>query len=91
MTAKLYRLLLVDSDRIFRMGLRSWLAQFPDLEIVAEADYVEDALVILRVDSEDNSAAALEIDLVIVDLNLSAINLEIDKSNCRLGLEHASK
>ena len=87
MTAKLYRLLLVDSDRIFRMGLRSWLAQFPDLEIVAEADYAEDALVILRVDSEDNSAAALEIDLVIVDLNLSAINSEIDKSNCRLGLE----
>ena len=87
MTAKLYRLLLVDSDRIFRMGLRSWLAQFPDLEIVAEADYVEDALVILRVDSEDNSSAALEIDLVIVDLNLSAINSQIDKSNCRLGLE----
>ncbi|MEI6329396.1 MAG: DUF3685 domain-containing protein [Pseudanabaena sp. ELA645] len=87
MNAKLYRLLLVDSDRIFRMGLRSWLAQFPDLEIVAEADYAEDALVILRVDSEDDSSAALEIDLVIVDLNLSAINSEIDKSNCRLGLE----
>jgi len=95
MNAKLYRLLLVDSDRIFRMGLRSWLAQYPDLEIVAEADHAEDALVILRADGEKNSLAALEIDLVILDLNLDlnrdlrlgGTNSELDKFNRRSGLE----
>ena len=91
MNAKLYRLLLVDSDRIFRMGLRSWLAQFPDLEIVAEADHAEDALVILRIKTEENRLAnrlaALEIDLVILDLNLEVSNLELDQPNRPSGLE----
>ena len=95
MNAKLYRLLLVDSDRIFRLGLRSWLAQFLDLEIVAEADRAEDALVILRIETEENRLAnplvnplaALEIDLVILDLNLEVSNLELGKSNRPSGLE----
>ncbi len=91
MNAKLYRLLLVDRDRIFRMGLRSWLAQFPDLEVVAEADYAEDALVILGLDSKENSVAVLEVDLVILDLNLGRSNSELDKSQRFSGLELCQK
>ncbi len=69
MSDKLYRLLLIDSDRIFRMGMRSWLAQFLDLEIVFEADTAEDALVFLGSDRR-------EIDLVILDFQLGFTSSE---------------
>ncbi|WP_082429498.1 DUF3685 domain-containing protein [Pseudanabaena sp. 'Roaring Creek'] len=62
MSDELYRLLLVDGDRIFRMGMRSWLFEFPDLEVSADVETAEDALRILR--------EIPEIDLVILDLNL---------------------
>lgn len=32
------QLLLIENDPIFRMGLRSVMAQFPDLQVVAEAE-----------------------------------------------------
>ena len=41
------KLLLIDSDPIFRLGLRQTLEEFPDLEIVAEADTYTTALQIL--------------------------------------------
>ena len=46
--AALTRLLLIDDDPIFRLGLRTALAAFPDLEIVAEAETGTEALEILR-------------------------------------------
>ncbi len=87
MSDELYRVLLIDDDRIFRMGMRSWLSQFPDLEVVAEVDTAEDALAILQVDIEENSLASIDIDLVLLDLNLGWINSESVKSNRLSGLE----
>jgi DNA-binding NarL/FixJ family response regulator len=70
MSDELYRLLLIDSDRIFRMGMRSWLAQFSDLEVVAEVDTAETALEYL---SDD----AIDIDLILLDLNLEERDSEV--------------
>ncbi|NMF60701.1 DUF3685 domain-containing protein [Pseudanabaena yagii] len=70
MSDELYRLLLIDSDRIFRMGMRSWLAQFADLEVVAEVDTAEAALECLSDDARD-------IDLILLDLNLEESASEV--------------
>ncbi|BBC24845.1 DUF3685 domain-containing protein [Pseudanabaena sp. ABRG5-3] len=70
MSDELYRLLLVDSDRIFRMGMRAWLAQFPNLEVVAEVDSAEATLEFL---SDD----AIDIDLILLDLNLERSKPEL--------------
>ncbi|PZV18207.1 MAG: DUF3685 domain-containing protein [Pseudanabaena sp.] len=79
MSDELYKLLLIDADRIFRMGMRSWLAQFSDLEMVGEAETLTEALVILQ--------RAIEPDLVILDLNLIAKNSESVEINRQSGLE----
>ena len=41
------KLLLIDSDPIFRLGLRQTLEEFPELQIVAEAEAYTTALQIL--------------------------------------------
>jgi DNA-binding NarL/FixJ family response regulator len=41
------RLMLVDEDPVFRMGLRIWLEQTTGYRVVAEASQSEDALAIL--------------------------------------------
>ena len=79
MSDELYKLLLVDADRIFRMGMRSWLSRFSDVETVAEAETISDALVILQEE--------LVFDLVILDLNLAAKNLLLGESSHQSGLE----
>jgi DNA-binding NarL/FixJ family response regulator len=79
MSDELYKLLLIDADRIFRMGMRSWLAQFSDLEVVADAESVDETLGILQEE--------LDFDLVILDLNLGAKNLELGESSQQSGLE----
>ena len=79
MSDEIYRLLLVDADRIFRMGMRTWLAQFPDLEVVAEMDALIDALGILQGDND--------LDLIILDLNLDLKNSALGKPDRRSGLE----
>ena len=55
-----FRLLLVDEDAVFRLGLRVWLERYPELQIAAEAADGEGALRIL--------AEATAIDLVILDI-----------------------
>ena len=55
-----FRLLLVDEDAVFRLGLRVWLERYPELQIAAEAAEGEEALRIL--------AEAAAIDLVILDI-----------------------
>lgn len=87
MSSELYRLLLVDDDRIFRMGLLSWLSQFPDMEVVAETDTAELALEILKRESEDNTFTDLNFDLVILNLNLGKSNSEINQDLPLSGLE----
>ena len=79
MSDELYKLLLIDADRIFRMGMRSWLVQFSDLEVVADAESVDEALGILQEE--------LNFDLAILDLNLGAKNLELGESSQQSGLE----
>ena len=79
MSDEIYRLLLVDADRIFRMGMRTWLAQFPDLEVVAEMDALIDALGILQGDND--------LDLIILDLNLDLKNSGSGKPDRRSGLD----
>ena len=55
-----FRLLLVDEDAVFRLGLRVWLERYPELQIAVEAADGEEALRIL--------AEAAAIDLVILDI-----------------------
>ena len=79
------RLMLVDEDPVFRMGLRIWLEQTAGYRVVAEASQTEDALAILTrrlgqgrdwSEMDDNQPAEadpdLAIDLVILDLGLGA-------------------
>ncbi|MEY3297043.1 MAG: hypothetical protein RLZZ597_303 [Cyanobacteriota bacterium] len=79
------RLMLVDEDPVFRMGLRIWLEQTAGYRVVAEASQPEDALAILASrlgrgwsELDDNQAADpnqaedLAMDLVILDLGLGA-------------------
>jgi DNA-binding NarL/FixJ family response regulator len=79
------RLMLVDEDPVFRMGLRIWLEQTAGYRVVAEASQSEDALAILASrlgqgwsELDNNQPAApnqpedVAIDLVILDLGLGA-------------------
>ena len=61
------KLLLIEDDPIFRMGLRSVMAQFPDLQVVAEAESSEIALHKL-------ANAQLLPDLTILDLGLARLS-----------------
>lgn len=47
MTVPPLRLMLVDEDPVFRLGLRIWLEQTADYAVVAEAGQAEEALAIL--------------------------------------------
>jgi DNA-binding NarL/FixJ family response regulator len=68
-----FRLMLVDDNRAFRAGLRIWLEQFSDLEVVAEAGDGATALQALSAHSTD---ASIAIDLVILDLGLGSADPE---------------
>lgn len=60
--ATLTRLLLIDDDPIFRLGMRTALAAFLDLQVVAEADTGTEALEILgRLQPEAVDAIVLEL------------------------------
>lgn len=81
------RLMLVDEDPVFRLGLRIWLEQTAGYRVVAEAGQAGDALAVLQsrgsltdqdewteADAEQTSSSplSLDIDLVILDLGLGA-------------------
>jgi DNA-binding NarL/FixJ family response regulator len=66
--SKPFKLLLIDSDPVFRMGLRAWLHQFSDLEAIAEAKTGNEALAMLAKQSAQEDSL---IDLVILDLGLN--------------------
>jgi DNA-binding NarL/FixJ family response regulator len=66
--SKPFKLLLIVSDPVFRMGLRAWLQQFGDLEAIAEAKTGNDALAMLAKQSAQEDSL---IDLVILDLGLN--------------------
>ncbi len=60
------RILLVEDDELFRLGLSTRLLREPDLTIVAEAEDGETAIEIVHTD--------IEIDIVILDVGLPGIN-----------------
>ncbi len=62
------RLLLVERDLVFRLGLRTWLAEFPDLEVAAEASSPEAALDLLARQDERHS-----FDLVVLATGLGRL------------------
>ncbi|WP_017297251.1 DUF3685 domain-containing protein [Nodosilinea nodulosa] len=87
MTTAPLRLMLVDEDPVFRLGLRIWLEQTAGYAVVAEASRADDALAILATRSslagppasaEDWTEAWAaqgglpDLDLVILDLGLGA-------------------
>lgn len=84
MTDARLKLVLVERDPIFRLGLRTWLAQFEDLDIRAEADSFDLALATIAHEmaqpmvtpdadrSADAAAIAQPLDLVIADFDLGA-------------------
>ncbi|MBD2097976.1 DUF3685 domain-containing protein [Trichocoleus sp. FACHB-591] len=61
MTEPLVKLLLIDDDLVFRLGLRTWLEQFPDLQVIGEAETEATVLQIL---------AASPATLIILNLDL---------------------
>jgi DNA-binding NarL/FixJ family response regulator len=67
--------MLVDDNRAFRTGLRIWLEQFSDLEVIAEAGNGATALQALAAHDID-SASSIAIDLVILDLGLGSADPE---------------
>ena len=69
MSDRLTHILLIDDDPIFRLGLRTALEEFPDLQVVAEADTAQAALDILG--RRQNKEA---VDVVVVELSLVASN-----------------
>jgi DNA-binding NarL/FixJ family response regulator len=69
------RLMLVDDNRAFRAGLRIWLEQFSDLEVIAEAGDGAAALQALATHEMD-FASSIAIDLIILDLGLGSADPE---------------
>ena len=80
MTQSTVRLLLIDDDPIFLIGLRAACQEYPDLEVVAEAQTAEAALAILepqRTTGENSSvrtSANNIIDVAILELGMANLS-----------------
>jgi DNA-binding NarL/FixJ family response regulator len=78
----LIRLLLIDEDSVFRLGVRVLLEQYPDLTLVAEAEDGETALQILAhqfarpLDSGPDVDAPPSANLLVLDIGLGRSNPE---------------
>ncbi|MEG5066744.1 DUF3685 domain-containing protein [Microcoleus sp. B3-A4] len=68
-----FQLLTIDSDPIFRLGLRVACEQYPDLQVVAEVSRGTEALRVLEARSIESVAAKKAADLVI--LAVETLNL----------------
>jgi DNA-binding NarL/FixJ family response regulator len=64
MSDRIFQLILIDNDPIFRLGLRMALEPFPNLQILAEADSAATALEILA----EYAGTENPVDLLILDL-----------------------
>ncbi|XHX77676.1 MAG: DUF3685 domain-containing protein [Stenomitos frigidus ULC029] len=73
---RVYRLMLIEDDPVFRLGLAACLQSFDDLQVVLEADSPARALQLLRelpdaLETADRSVVAVRsIDLIILNLDL---------------------
>jgi DNA-binding NarL/FixJ family response regulator len=85
MSNPVYRLLLIDPDPVFRLGLRAWLNPLADLEVVAEADTAAQGMQILAGTAPGLEPSqplsprqpALEIDLVVLGFNIGQGSLNL--------------
>lgn len=89
MSAPALQLLSIDSDQIFRMGLRGVCGQFPDLQLVGEAASAAAALVLLEAPVAEellptNTATAEIIDLIVLEVD--SRNLELDENDGTSGV-----
>ncbi len=68
------KLLLIDQDPIFRAGLRVVIEQFPDLQVVGDAQTGATALQLLaewaNATASATGIAGLAVDLVVLELGL---------------------
>jgi len=72
-SARLFKLMLIEPDPIYRAGLRVVLAKFADLQVVAEAETNTAALQILsEFASNATSLSELGVDLVLLELGLDS-------------------
>jgi DNA-binding NarL/FixJ family response regulator len=73
---RVFRLMLIEDDPVFRLGLAGCLQSFDDLQVVLEADSPARALQLLRdlphgVETADQSVASVRsLDLIILNLDL---------------------
>ena len=73
---RVYRLMLIEDDPVFRLGLAACLQSFDDLQVVLEADSPARALQLLRewrdeLEATDQPVApARSLDLIILNLDL---------------------
>lgn len=65
------KLLLIDEDAIFRLGLRTGVADIPNLQLVAEAASVGEVWELL-----ENPFLLGSLDLVVLDLEIGGVNLD---------------
>ncbi|MBD1940540.1 DUF3685 domain-containing protein [Microcoleus sp. FACHB-68] len=69
MSERSLKLLLIDDDPIFRIGLRTVCEQFPDLQVVAETAEGSEALRLLEERVKQETGRAVDqVDLVILEL-----------------------
>ncbi len=70
------RLLLIDEDPLFRLGMSIWLNQLPDMTLVAEAENGETALQILdrQFEAAGAESRSLPINLVLLNPGLGRLN-----------------
>ncbi|GAC1457752.1 MAG: DUF3685 domain-containing protein [Chamaesiphon sp.] len=73
------QLILLDDNQIFRLGLRTALERFPELQVVAEADTAATALEIIG----KSIGKKFPVDLVILELDLC----HFDSNNDSYGLQ----
>lgn len=87
MSDRLLKLLLVDSDVIFRTGLRVVIEQFPDLQVASEAETSTAALQVLAKLSSKVAASTSTIPAITVDLVVLELALEQSQPSPQLGLQ----
>jgi DNA-binding NarL/FixJ family response regulator len=72
------KIMLIDDDAVFRLGLKIWLDRFTDLDVVADAETGADALQVLETKALKTDATGTApkktVDLIILELSLGRTN-----------------
>ena len=71
------KLLLIDNDPIFRLGLKTWLQQFSDVIVVAEAKNIAVALQSIAPGNNNQNSSVLSLDLIIISLAANILDTQL--------------